>query len=128
MRSELPQDVLGRTLPGRVALRARREAATVVLRHKQLGIWEEISWSDYGNHFAAAGRALWEMGVRPGDHVAVLSDNRPQWLYADLGAQSIGARSVGLYQTSPAGDVAYILNHSETKVLCLLYTSPSPRD
>jgi len=117
MKSELSDEVLGRSLPGRVVQRGRRDADTVALRHKQLGIWGEISWADYAGHCAAAARAFHDMGVRPGDHVAVLSDNRPQWLYADLGAQALGARSVGLYQTSPAADVAYILNHSKTTVL-----------
>lgn len=115
--SKLSDEILLRTLAGRVAERARRDGSTIALRHKLLGVWEEISWAGYGEHVATAARAFWEMGVRPGDHVGVLSDNRPQWLYADLGAQSIGARSVGLYQTSPAADVAYIINHCKTRVL-----------
>ena len=48
---------------------------------------------------------------------AILSDNRPEWLFADLGAQGLGARGFGIYQTNPAGDVADVLSHSESKVL-----------
>ena len=105
------------TLPGRLAGLALRDPDGVALREKHLGVWQEISWSQYLNHTAAAGRMLASLGVEKGDHVAILSDNRPEWLYADLGAQGIGARSAGIYQTNPPEDVAYILNHSQVKVL-----------
>ena len=60
---------------------------------------------------------LRKLGIEKGDHIAILSDNCPEWLYADLGAQGIGARSAGIYQTNPPEDVAYVLNHSRVKVL-----------
>jgi branched-chain amino acid transport system ATP-binding protein len=47
-----------------------------------------------------------------GDHVAILSENREEWVFADLAAQAIGARSVGVYPTNPEPEVAYILSHS----------------
>jgi len=110
-------DPLLQTLPGRLLAYARARGGRPALRHKRLGIWQEISWSDYYRNVAAVAHMLHELGVRAGDHVAILSDNRPEWLYADLAAQSIGARAVGIYQTSPAADVGYILNHSRSKVL-----------
>jgi long-chain acyl-CoA synthetase len=110
-------DVLRRTLPGHLLLRARRHPEQVALREKWLGIWREITWAEYLRSVEAAAHMLRELGVRPGDHVAILSDNRPEWFYADMAAQAIGARSVGIYQTSPAPDVAYILNHSRSSVL-----------
>lgn len=116
-QSTLPAEQLSSTLPGRLALRAREHAERVALRHKRLGLWQEISWRDYGTSVATFARMLQQWGIGAGDHVAVLSDNRPEWLYADLGAQTVGACSVGLYQTSPAKDVAYILNHCGARVL-----------
>ncbi len=108
---------LKRTLPGRLALFARTRGARPALRRKKLGIWQEISWADYNRNVHATACALFELGVRPGDQVAILSDNRPEWLYADLATQLLSARSVGIYQTSPAADVAYLLNHSRARVL-----------
>ncbi|WP_428266429.1 AMP-dependent synthetase/ligase [Haliangium sp.] len=105
------------TLPGRLADKARRHPDRVALREKSLGLWAEITWRDYRDRVAEAARMLWELGVRPGDAVAVLSDNRPEWLYADLAAQSIGARAVGIYQTNPPADVAYVIVDSGSKVL-----------
>jgi len=61
--------------------------------------------------------ALWELGVRPGDKVAVQSENRKAWVITDLAAQAIQAVSVGLYATNPTAEVAYLLRHSEAKVL-----------
>lgn len=105
------------SLPGLLFGWAQQRPHDVALREKNLGVWREISWSEYRDHTAAAARAMIEAGVGPGDHVAILSENRPEWLYADLAAQSIGARSVGIYQTNPPADVAYILQHSRCKIL-----------
>jgi len=63
------------------------------------------------------GLGLQALGVEPGDRVAVHSLNRPAWALADMGAQGIGAVCVGVYPTSPAAEVEYLLAHSGTKVL-----------
>ncbi|MCB9796662.1 MAG: AMP-binding protein [Alphaproteobacteria bacterium] len=105
------------TLPGKLAELAARHPERVAIREKRLGIWQERSWADYWRAVQIAGRALEALGVTPGDAVAILSDNRPEWIFADLGAQLVGARAVGIYQTNPAPDVAYIVNHSQAKVL-----------
>ncbi|MEN0064522.1 MAG: AMP-binding protein [Myxococcota bacterium] len=105
------------TLVGRLLGHAKERPDAVALRHKRFGRWEEIRWQQYCDHVAEAAHALHEAGVGPGDAVGILSDNRPEWLYADLGAQSIGALAVGIYQTNPPADVAYILDHAKVKVL-----------
>jgi long-chain acyl-CoA synthetase len=110
-------EVLAQTLPGRLALWAKQRGDKPALREKRFGIWHEIAWRDYFENVAATGLMLRKYGVGKGDHIAILSDNRPEWLYADLGAQGIGARSAGIYQTNPAPDVEYVLNHSGAKVL-----------
>ncbi|MDQ3335477.1 MAG: AMP-binding protein [Myxococcota bacterium] len=104
-------------MPGLLAVHARVRGDRVALREKRLGVWREITWRGYYEHVRAAAAMLAELGVRPGDHVAILSDNRVEWLYADLAAQALGARSVGIYQTNPAADVAYILQDSGSSVL-----------
>lgn len=120
MRRELvaiTKDPIAVTLPGRLIYWARLTPERTAIRDKQLGLWREVSWRGYLEQVEAAAHALWELGVRPGDHVSILSGNRPEWLYVDLAAQAIGARSVGIYQTNPPKDVAYILEHSQSKVL-----------
>ena len=113
----MQDDPLARTLPGRLAWWARSRPDTVALRNKDLGLWQEVTWKQYLDEVAAAAHMLWELGCRPGHHVTILSDNRPEWLYVDLATQGIGARAVGIYQTNPALDVAYVVSHCESSIL-----------
>lgn len=78
--------------------------------------WEHITWEQYRaqvQHFAAY---LYEKGVRKGDRVAILSENRVEWMVCDMATQLLGAINVSLYTTLPASEVAYILNDSESKI------------
>ena len=115
--ASLDEKTLRATLPGRLAWFAKQRADKPALRHKHLGIWEEITWAQYYERTSAVARALWERGLRSGGHAGILSDNRPEWLFADLAIQALGARSVGVYQTSPAADVQYVLSHSRSTAL-----------
>ena len=103
-------------LPGLLIERAAERPDAIALRHKQLGRWREWTWSEYERRAAAVGLGLRELGVEPGDRVAIQSENRPAWVLADLGAQGIGAISVGVYPTSPEAEVEYLLSHSGAKV------------
>ncbi|MEE2789523.1 MAG: AMP-binding protein [Myxococcota bacterium] len=105
------------TLPGRLLAQMKIRADTVALREKKFGIWHEFTWADYGHAVAEAAAAVMLHGVEPGDHIAILSENRSEWLFADLGAQSVRARSVGIYQTNPVEDVTYIVEHCRAKLV-----------
>jgi long-chain acyl-CoA synthetase len=106
-----------RSLPGLLLQQAATRPGAVALREKKLGRWWEHTWQDYATSAARVGLGLLELGVAPGDRVAVHSENRPEWMIADLGAQGIGAVTVGIYPTSPAAEVEYLLSHSESVVL-----------
>ena len=105
------------TLPACVAFFAEQNPKGVALRQKDMGIWKNISWQEYYDHMAAVGHGLKLLGIEPADHIGILSENCPEWLYADLGGQGIGARAVGIYQTNPSNDVAYVVEHAGIKVL-----------
>src|SRR5690349_7492462 len=53
------------------------------------------------------------LGLRRGDKVAVVGDNRPAWVCAEIAAQGAGAVAVGIYQDSSPAEVAYVVEHSE---------------
>ncbi|MFP5380179.1 MAG: AMP-binding protein, partial [Vicinamibacteria bacterium] len=78
---------------------------------------ERLGWEIYAADAAAAGLGLEAMGVAAGDAVAIAAGNRPEWLVADLGIQGIGAVTVGVYPTSPAAEVSYVLSHSRARVV-----------
>ena len=107
----------GPSLPAILLHRARETPDRVAMRKKDLGIWKQYTWADYAARAAAVGLGLRALGVEPGDRVAVHSLNRPAWVLADLGAQGIGAVTVGVYPTCPAAEVEYLLRHSGSKVL-----------
>ena len=105
------------SIPGLLRLIASEEPETVGLREKEFGIWQETTYAGYWQLVKEAGMALWTLGVRPGDKVAIQSENRVAWVVSDIAAQSIQGISVGLYATNPSAEVAYLLGHSEAKVL-----------
>jgi long-chain acyl-CoA synthetase len=106
-----------RTLPVRIHERAAADPARVCMREKRYGIWQDITWADYWDQLSLVAHALRSLGIAPGDRVAVHSENRPEWLYADLGTVAIRGITMGLYPTNPAPEVAYLLQDSGAKVL-----------
>ena len=96
---------------------AMRFPDKVAFRDKRFGIWSEISYQSFWEQAQWVGCALNYFGVDSFNKVAVHSENRPEWIIADIGIQSIRAITVGLYPTNPPSEVKYLLGHSETKVL-----------
>ncbi|MGQ9652672.1 MAG: AMP-dependent synthetase/ligase [Thermodesulfobacteriota bacterium] len=105
------------TLPSLFFGRVERFGDRVALRYKEYGIWHRISWRDYGQRVKEVAAGLLAMGVSPGEFVAVLGDNRPEWLYCHLGAMASGGATCGIYPTSAPEQLTYVLGHSESKVL-----------
>jgi long-chain acyl-CoA synthetase len=105
------------TLPAMLLRHADSRPKDVALRVKRLGRWEEFTWADYERRATRVGLGLRELGVATGDRVAVLADNRPEWLFADLGTQGIGGVTVGVYPTSSEAEVGHVLANSVAKVV-----------
>lgn len=105
------------TIVTRVRQRSLRTPGAVAMRHKDFGIWQEVTWTGYWARIELVAHALLALGVEPGDRVAVHSENRPEWLYADLGTVAVRGVTVGLYPTNPAAEVAYLLSDSGAKIL-----------
>jgi len=105
------------TLPACLLRHARERPEDVALRKKDLGRWHEWTWAEYAQRVARVAAGLRACGVEPGDRVAIQSENRPEWLIADLAAQAIGAIVVGIYPTSPAAELEYLMRHSGAKLL-----------
>jgi long-chain acyl-CoA synthetase len=105
------------TFPGRLVERARQRGEGIALREKKYGIWQEVTWREYAAHVRAVALGLDGLGLRPGDTIAVISGNRPAWLYVELAAQSIGAVPLGLYVDALPEQVSRVLEHSEARVV-----------
>jgi long-chain acyl-CoA synthetase len=105
------------TVPSRIRRRALETPDRVALRDKRFGIWQEVTWRAYWEQVELAAHGLAALGVEPGDRVAIQSENRPEWLYADVATVAVRAITVGLYPTNPPAEVAYLLADSGAKVL-----------
>jgi long-chain acyl-CoA synthetase len=105
------------TVATRIRDRARSMGGRVAMREKDLGVWQEVTWASYWDTVLTVGHALIALGVEPGDRVAVHSENRREWLFADVATIAVRAMTVGLYPTNPPAEVGYLLSHSGTKVL-----------
>ncbi len=102
------------TLPHMFLVQVKKFGDRVALREKEFGIWQEISWNEYCRHVRHFCLGLMELGLKRGDHVSILAENEPKWLYADIATQSAGAVSVGVYPTNPPPEAKYVISHSES--------------
>jgi long-chain acyl-CoA synthetase len=97
-----------------------RAAATpdgVAMREKRFGVWQEVTWAQYWVNVLDTAHGLLALGIEPGDHVAIQSENRQEWLYTDLASVAVRAATTGLYPTNPTAEVAYLLSDSRAKVI-----------
>ena len=81
------------------------------------GAWKPISAADFGFTVRALSLGLNGLGIQPGDRVAILSENRPEWAMADYAILCAGAWSVPIYPTLPAAQVAPLLNDCGAKAI-----------
>jgi long-chain acyl-CoA synthetase len=105
------------TFPRLLAGLATSQPNATALQEKRYGIWQPLSWSQYYGRVRDFAHGLASLGVQRGEIVAVLGDNRPEWLIAELAAQSIGASVVGVYPTSIGEELHHILSHSRARVV-----------
>jgi len=89
----------------------------VALRNKDYGIWNRTSWKSYGENVRISASGLLSMGIEPGNRVAILGDNRPEWLVCHLGSMTAGCVTCGIYPTSSPEEIEYVVEHSESKIL-----------
>jgi long-chain acyl-CoA synthetase len=87
------------------------------IEKKMNGVWLGATWNEYYDRARAVGLGLWSLGVRKGNMVSLLSENRLEWLYADMGSLGIGACIIPVYPTLASEEIEYIINNSETKII-----------
>ncbi|MDH3879563.1 MAG: AMP-binding protein, partial [Desulfobacterales bacterium] len=90
---------------------------SIALREKEFGIWQSVTWRQYLEHVRDFSLGLISLGLRPGETLGIIGDNRPEWVYAELAAQAAGVLPFGIFQDSILSEVAYIIEHSEAAML-----------
>ncbi len=105
------------TFPKILKHNAEKYPTDIALREKEFGIWNEFTWSDYNDRVKWMALGMLELGVKAQDAVALLGDNRPEWVWGEVAAHAIGGYSLGVYQDSMHEEVAYLLNYSKATII-----------
>ena len=88
-----------------------------LLRYKSAGAWKDISTGEFVATVRALGLGLGSLGIRKGDRVAILSENRPEWTAFDHAILNIGAVNIPIYPTLLTDQVRFILENSQARAL-----------
>lgn len=105
------------TLPQMLRENARRHPDRVAIRQKEFGVWNPWTWKEYFERACYVGLGFKALGLTEGGHVAILSENRIEWVLAQLGVNIVDGIAVGVYPTSPSNEVAYVMAHSESEIV-----------
>ena len=96
---------------------ARKYGSRTFLRQKRDKVWRDFSWSAIAEGAAKLRAGLLRFGIKPGDRVAILADNSPEWVIVDQAALGLGAVVVPLYTTSSADETRHVINDSGARVV-----------
>jgi len=105
------------TFPKILRHNAKNWPNDIAMREKEFGIWNEFDWQDYSNRVKWLSLALRKLGVKPKDAIALLGDNRPEWVWGEVSAHAMGCYSIGIFQDSLHEEVVYLLNKSNASVV-----------
>ncbi|WP_022850157.1 AMP-binding protein [Limisalsivibrio acetivorans] len=103
-----------KTIPYYLLENVKKNPKRTAIREKDYGIWIETSWEDYAVRIASMAAYMQELGVKPGNNISIIGDNKPEWVIAELAAQLLGAIAIGIYQDSVTEEVKYLLEASDS--------------
>ena len=115
-RAALDAAVEGKTLCDILARNASTFGDRPALSWKQRGSWSRLSWHEYREQIAQVSLALGELGVGPGDCVAIMARNRPEHVIVDLAALHARATPVSLYNSMAPEQIAYVARHCGARI------------
>ncbi len=99
------------------ARQAGRYGNRLAIEKKMQGQWHGATWQQYYERARNTGLGLTRLGICKGDRVSLLSENRLEWLYTDMGTLGIGGVVVTIYPTLTSAEIAYIVDNSGSRVL-----------
>ncbi|MCR9214247.1 MAG: AMP-binding protein [Proteobacteria bacterium] len=115
--SHLPDVSVYDTLPKILRKNAKDFPNDVAQREKDLGIWNPITWADFDGHVSRMAVAFQVLGVKEGSVVALIGDNRPEWVWGEIAAQGARAMSMGIYRDALEDEIAYLIDYTKPKVI-----------
>lgn len=106
-----------RSIPDMLRQNAARFDAKPALKFRKQGNWTTLSYAQFYERALMVARGLRKLGIRPGDRVAILSENRAGWAIADMGILCAAAVTVPVYATNTPEQIEYALNHCGARIV-----------
>ena len=107
-------EFLNYTIPQILRWRANETPEAPALREKEFGVWNTYDWSHYYQRVRQAAMGLVELGLKKDDKLCLIGDNIPEMLIMEMATQSVGAVSLGIYQTSLPHEIQELLEFTDT--------------
>jgi long-chain acyl-CoA synthetase len=104
-------------LVNRIRHHVKNGGNKTALKHKANGVWENISWKDFGQSLDDLSAALIANGLEPQDKIAIYSNNMPNWTIADIGSQQARIVTVPIYPTNTTKQTSFILQNADAKIV-----------
>ncbi len=106
-------ELLNFSIPQLLRWRVGSTGEKVALREKDFGVWNSFTWNQYYAYVRDAALGLEKIGLKKGGIIAIIGDNIPEMLFVAIGAQSIGAISAAIYQTTMPAEISQLLQYLE---------------
>ncbi len=87
----------------------------IALRHKDLGIWNEITWEKYNKIVSELSIGLKSIGFKKGDVLALIGDNKPEWVFFEIACHANGGMSLGIYRDTLDDEVGYLVKSAKVR-------------
>lgn len=105
------------SIPDMLRSNVKEFSSKLALKYRKQGVFVTLTYAAYYERVLMVSRGLVKMGVKPGDRIAILSENRAGWVIADMGILSTGAVTVPIYPTNTPEQIEYMINHSGAKIV-----------
>lgn len=105
------------TFPKVLAFNAARWPRAIAMREKEFGIWNTFTWAEYQRRVRLMALGMLRLGLCRGECVALIGDNRPEWVWGEIAAHALGCTSIGIYQDSMGEEVTYLVNYAQARLI-----------
>jgi long-chain acyl-CoA synthetase len=110
--------IIGLTSPQILFKHAEKMGADkIAIREKAYGVWQPYTWKEFLEYTRSVCLGLISLGLMRGENIALITDNRPEWLFCQLGAQAAGAVTVNLFGSEMGTELVYDLNRLDVSYI-----------
>jgi long-chain acyl-CoA synthetase len=108
---------LAKTLIGLIVKNAAEMPDNVAMREKRYGVWKPMTWREFKDNVQRFALGLHALGLEEGMNLAIIGDNKPEWIIAQFGTMAAGGLPTGAYPDSLAEEVEYLISYSDARFL-----------